>query len=63
MQKSIQELERFETFESRQGSFQKIQLIKQMREALKSLIQQLYQIRNSVKSIIIRLRRNTSSRH
>lgn len=43
MQKSIQELERFETFESRQGSFQKIQLIKQMREALKSLIQQLYQ--------------------
>lgn len=39
MQRTIQELERFETFESQQGSFQKIRLITHLREQLKGSIQ------------------------
>lgn len=39
MQKTVQELERFETFESRQGSFQKILLTGELRETFKSYLQ------------------------
>lgn len=43
IQRDMQELERFETFESQQGSFQKIQLISQLREELKKYIQKKHQ--------------------
>lgn len=43
MQRTKQELERFETFESHQGSFQKIRLITFLRDKLKESIQGKYQ--------------------
>lgn len=43
MQQNVKKLERFETFESRQGSFQKIQLIGVLRNELKNYIQDKHQ--------------------
>lgn len=43
MQKAVQDLERFETFESQQGRFQRIEFIGQLREICKEQIQKLHQ--------------------
>lgn len=42
IQKTVQELERFETFESQQGSFQKIEFIGKLRETYKSYLHKHY---------------------
>lgn len=43
MQKAVQDLERFETFESQQGRFQRIEFIGQLREICKEQIHKLHQ--------------------